>query len=149
MIHPASCQQVKNQKLLFADFNKIASENSNVKLLWFDSNKNFIELFDELRNNYFNNQLIYMGVSENIRDYLSVADGMCLSSKMEGMPMTISESFSVGCIPICTPVGGCNDIIKDGFNGLLSSGLNTRDYYNVVVRFVKLKDVDKKSIKRN
>ena len=45
---------------------------------------------------------------DGVRDYMIAADAMCLSSKMEGMPMTIIEAFSVGLPALCTPVGGCS-----------------------------------------
>ena len=67
-------------------------------------------------------QLHLLGMRSNPRDYMKAADAFCLSSVYEGMPITLIECFSVGAIPICTPVGGIVNMIDDGKNGILSAG---------------------------
>lgn len=84
-----------------------------------------------------------LGKRTNPRDYMYVADAFCLSSIFEGMPITLIECFSVGAIPICTPVGGIKDMIKDGSNGMLADGCTQHDLENVLLRFVKLDDEQK------
>lgn len=44
---------------------------------------------------YMVKQFKYIGPVAHVRDYLAQADAMCLSSKMEGMPMTIIEAFQL------------------------------------------------------
>lgn len=136
--HPASCQPVKNQELLFKAFTKLAGEYSNVHLYWAGSNGVHKELFNSL-SCFFSSQITYLGVVPNVRDYLSVSDAMCLCSKLEGMPITIIEAFSTSCIPLCTPVGGCVNMIESGKNGYLSEDLTVDAYYNMLKNFVELK----------
>lgn len=112
-IHPASCQKVKNQELLIKAFAKLVKDYPNVKVLWLGSNETFKSLYDTLVPDMVL-QFKYVGTVPNVRDYLAQADAMCLSSKMEGMPMTIIEAFSVGCPALCTPVGGILNMIEDG-----------------------------------
>lgn len=147
-IHPASCQKVKNQELLFKAFSKLSSDYPNVKLLWLGSNKNFHDLYDSLMK-FFPNCAQYIGVVPNVRDYLAKADAMCLSSKMEGMPMTIIEAFSVGCPPLCTPAGGIVNMIRDGENGLLSDDLEVESYYKMLKSFCDLSKEDRERMKKN
>lgn len=45
----------------------------------------------------------------------------------EGMPMTILESLSVGTPVIAPNIGGPNEIIKDGYNGLIYEVSNKKD----------------------
>ena len=145
-LHPASCQQVKNQELLLKGFNRLLDEGVDAKLVWVGSNETFIDLFRSLEP-LMKRNVSYLGVVDNVRDYMVAADAMCLSSKMEGMPMTIIEAFSVGCVPICTPVGGCVNMIQSGKNGLLSKDLSEEAYFEALLTYAKASKENKKELK--
>ena len=148
-IHPASCQPVKNQELLFKSFAELKNKYRNIRLIWYGSNKAYKELFDSLTPFFSDrNGIEYGGIHSNIRSALMVADAMCLSSKMEGLPMTIIEAFSVGCPALCTPVGGCRNIISNGINGFLSESNSMEDYIKMLEKFILLSK-DKKTGMRN
>ena len=145
-IHPASCQFVKNQVLLLSAFNRLLDDGIDAKLVWVGSNKSFIRLFHSLEP-LMKRNVYYLGVVDNVRDYMVASDAMCLSSKMEGMPMTIIEAFSVGCVPICTPVGGCLNLIQSGKNGLLSEDLSEKAYFMTLLTYVKASEEKKQAFK--
>lgn len=136
-IHPASCQPVKNQQLLFRAFAKLSEEIPNIKLLWLGSKNAYQEMFEELQT-IMPQIAQYGGIVPNVRDYLAEADAMCLSSQMEGMPMTIIEAFSTGCPALCTPVGGIVNMINDGENGMLSMDLEVESYYKMLKSFCNM-----------
>lgn len=144
-IHPASCQPVKNQKMLLSVFQKLTKKYKNVYLYWFGSVTHNQELFCELKC-FFSDNIKYCGCVNDIRSYLKQADAMCLSSTIEGMPMVIIEAFSVGCIPIVTPAGGCFDMVQDGINGFISETFTEEDYYNKVETFILLRHSEKAKI---
>ena len=149
-IHPASCQPVKNQQLLFSAFQKLASKYKNVKLLWFGNNTMYHDLFMEL-SKYFSEYIVYGGCVDNMRDHMAKADAICLSSLKEGMPMSIIEAFSVGCVPLVTPAGGCVNMVSHSVNGFIASSFDVEDYYNILETFVllspdKLKEMKKASL---
>ena len=145
-IHPASCQPVKNQELLIKAFTRLVIEYSNSKMIWLGSNASYKTLFDSLIS-IKPQQFEYLGVVPNVREYLSQADAMCLSSKMEGMPMTIIEAFSVGCPSLCTPVGGIVNMIENGVNGMLSDDLEVESYYKMLKSFCKLTTKQRKQMR--
>lgn len=147
-IHPASCQVVKNQQLLFKAYSKLTKEYPKTKLYWLGSNTTYHELYDTLVP-YMPDCAQFVGVVPNVRDYLSVADAMCLSSKMEGMPMTIIEAFSVGCPPLCTPVGGIVNMIQNGENGMLSEDLEVESYYKMLKSFCNMTPEERLRMKEN
>lgn len=147
-IHPASCQVVKNQRLLFKAFSRLSKEYTNVKLYWLGNNKTYYDLYKSLVPE-MPNTVIYLGVVPNVRDYLAQADAMCLSSIMEGMPMTIIEAFSVGCPSLCTPVGGIVNMIKNGENGMLSDDLKEESYYKMLKSFCELTPEQRKQMREN
>ena len=145
-IHPASCQPVKNQELLIKAFTRLVIEYSNSKMIWLGSNASYKTLFDSLIS-IKPQQFEYLGVVPNVREYLSQADAMCLSSKMEGMPMTIIEAFSVGCPSLCTPVGGIVNMIENGVNGMLSEDLEVESYYKMLKSFCELTTEQRKQMR--
>lgn len=147
-IHPASCQMVKNQQLLFRAFSKLTEEHYNVKLCWLGSVNTYYELYESLKKE-MPSSAIYIGVVSNVRDYLAEADAMCLSSKMEGMPMTIIEAFSVGCPCLCTPVGGIVNMIRNGENGMLSENLEIESYYKMLKTFCELTTDERQTMRDN
>lgn len=145
-IHPASCQPIKNQQLLIKAFAKVVEEYPNSKMIWMGRNDSDITLYKSLIP-YMVKQFKYIGPVAHVRDYLAQADAMCLSSKMEGMPMTIIEAFSVGCPALCTPVGGIVNMINEGENGMLSHGLSIDDYYLMLKRFYCLSPKERTHMK--
>lgn len=91
-----------------------------------------------------NSKHVYLlGTRTNPRDYMKAADAFCLSSVYEGMPITLIECFSVGAIPICTPVGGIINMIEDGANGILAKGTSEDDIYEALMRFMNMSDTEK------
>lgn len=94
-------------------------------------------------------QVHLLGTRTNPRDYMKAADAFCLSSVYEGMPITLIECFSVGAIPICTPVGGIVNMIDDGKNGILATGTSQEEIEAAILRFLNLTDEERAEMKRN
>lgn len=63
-----------------------------------------------------------------ILDELLLNDILILPTKFEGLPVSMLEAMSMGCIPIVTNLeGGIQDIVEDGFTGfkcLIDDNLN-------------------------
>lgn len=147
-VHAARCEAIKNQVLLLKAFNKLTETYNNVELLWLGDYEHDRALFDSLMP-YKSKEVKTLGLVSNVRDYLAEADAMCLSSKMEGMPMTIIEAFSVGCPSLCTPVGGIINMIQNGENGMLSENLEVESYYSMLKAFCDLTPQERQQMKEN
>lgn len=141
-LHIARCSPEKNQKMLINVINRLTNEGKNIALLivgsGFESN-----LGKQLKEMAGSN-LYFLGQRHNIVDHYLNADAFCLSSLHEGMPITLIESLSCGCIPICTPVGGIINTIKNGYNGFLSKSTTEEDYYQAIINFITNKNQIKK-----
>ena len=88
-----------------------------------------------------------LGTKQNVGDYLACADFFVLSSTWEGLPLSLLEAMSMGCVPISTPAGGVVDVIKDGENGLLCPTFESVDFYNTIAKvFDKDFAINKKQI---
>ncbi len=76
--------------------------------------------------------IIFLGLKHNVVDFFKCADFFTLSSDYEGMPITLIEALSVGCIPVGTPVSGFNDIIKDEVNGFVAHDFGDDSYIKAI-----------------
>lgn len=86
-----------------------------------------------------------LGERHNPLDYLKEADVFALSSIFEGMPISLLEALAVGAIPVCTPVGGIPNVVKDKVNGFLSEDISEESYYNALKKSL---DADTDTLKK-
>lgn len=144
-IHIARFNKSKNQELLISVFNKLASENIVFVLLIIGNGFN-TSAGKDLQNKACSS-IKFLGEKHNVNDYLLCADVFCLTSFYEGLPISLLEALSAGCVPICTPVGGINDVITDGITGYLSDDISIESYYQAIKRFLNNpKTIEKKSL---
>lgn len=137
-IHIARCQPMKDQILLTDSFNELIQEGEKLVLTiigdGFDS-----ALGKKIKDKACSN-IHFLGTKDNVYDYLACADAFCLSSKYEGMPITLIEAYMSGKPIISTPVCGAVDIVKEGVNGYLSAGHTKEQYKNAIRQFIVNKD---------
>lgn len=133
-VHIARCHSQKNQDLLIRAFNRLVEQHIDASLLIIGSG------FDGFEGGKLRqlacNRIYFLGEKKNVSDYLLCSDAFCLSSKYEGLPISLLEALSCGVTPICTPVGGILDVITDGVTGYLSSDLSVDAYLDALKRFI-------------
>ena len=137
-VHAGRIHAVKNQEMLVKAFERCISDGYNIRLLI--AGRVTDDIIYRKIEGHLSDKIIYLGETSDVRAIMSVADAFCLSSIMEGMPITIIEAMSVGCVPICTPVGGCINMIEDGINGFLSIDTQVESYASKIKKFC---DIDK------
>ena len=131
-IHIARCNPLKNQELLIKSFNKIYEDGIDYVLLVI-GNKYDSELGNKLKN-IACNRIHFLGEKSNVSDYLACSQYFCLSSKYEGLPISLLEALAYGVTPICTAVGGIPDVIIDGKSGYLSTDLTVDSFVSTIKR---------------
>lgn len=145
IVNVARITEQKNQLQLAQAIKQLRLEGFDVELVLVGAilDKNIAGKIADLQAPYIH----FLGPKNNPRDYIKDADAFCLSSKYEGMPITLIECFSVGTIPICTPVGGVVNMIRNGSNGLLSHDVSVDSIKDSLCRFIKMSDNDKESMR--
>lgn len=89
-----------------------------------------------------------LGLRNNPLEYLKESGSFALCSLYEGLPISLIEALGVGAIPICTPVGGIVDLVKDGENGFLSADLEEESFYQAEKRFLEKSDEELEQMRK-
>ena len=117
-VHIARFHPQKNQSLLVESFNQIRQNGYNAILLVIGDG--FNEGEGRKLKERSCDSIFYLGLKNNVGDYLRCADAFCLSSVYEGLPISLLEAMACGVVPICTRVGGIPDVIENGKTGIMS-----------------------------
>lgn len=99
----------KNHKLLI----ECAKEKSDILFIclgdWGIEEQEYAEEIIESMKNTDN--IKYIGVKDNVSDYLILSDAIIFTSLYEGLPISLLEAISIGKPCISTAVGGIPDLI--------------------------------------
>ena len=106
---------------LVAAFEKLISENKNIKLLLVGP---FEEELDPLSDKTTliikqNKQIISVGYQNDVRPYFAIANVLVFPSYREGFPNVVMQAGAMGLPSIVTNINGCNEIIVNGENGII------------------------------
>ena len=145
-IHPGRISEAKNQVVLCKVFANLIKKGYDIILVIYGGIEDE-KIYNEIKG-YFSDRIRYNGISNDIPSLMAQADAFVLPSIWEGLPVTLLEALSVGCIPICSPVGGIVNVIEDGINGILSKSSDEADYYMALDRFISMSDEDIKSMRK-
>ncbi|WP_104384602.1 glycosyltransferase family 4 protein [Sphingobacterium sp. HMA12] len=146
-VNVARIDTQKNQLNLVRAFKNLRSTIGNGVLLVLGDVMNetiYRNIIDEVAGEY---NIYLLGGVSNVEDYLAASDAFILPSIYEGMPISLIEALSHGCIPICSPVGGMKDMIEDEKNGFFTTGTLVDDIANGIVRYSK--NENKEAISEN
>lgn len=61
----------------------------------------------------------FLGVRDDVPEWMTAADGYVMSSAWEGMPMVLLEAAAAGLPIVATRVGGNHEVVRDGESGFL------------------------------
>ena len=121
----------KNQKLLVSSYLKLREKYENICLVIIgDLGKNN-HFFQEIKEHNGTNNIHFIGVVKNVYDYLLCSDIFCLSSKYEGLPISLLEALAAGKVCACTPAGGISSVLGNKM-GYVSQNFSVYSYYKTL-----------------
>lgn len=129
-LNVARLMEQKNHELLIHSFKLLLQRGHDAILLIigdYENNPTIKSRLDEIATS---ERIIFLGTKQNVTDYLASSDYFCLSSKWEGLPISLLEAGLSGVYPISTPVGGVPDVIIDPNWGMLSADIDVSSYLN-------------------
>ena len=77
-----------------------------------------------------NNNIINIGLQNDVRPYFAIADILVFPSYREGFPNVVMEAGAMGLPSIVSNINGCNEIIKEGENGWIIPVKDEEAIYN-------------------
>lgn len=83
-----------------------------------------------------NGAIITTGFQPDVRPYLALSNALVFPSYREGFPNVVMQAGAMGLPCIVTDINGCNEIIKEGINGVIVSVKNTDDLLLFMNEFV-------------
>ncbi len=109
-------------------FIQISKKHLNAKLLIVGHTEADLDplLPVTLHNIEFNKRIIEVGFQKDIRPYLAIADLFTFPSYREGFPNVILQANAMGVPCIVSDINGCNELIKQGENGLIVPAKNSK-----------------------
>ena len=109
-------------------FIQISKKHHNAKLLIVGHTEADLDpLFPKtLHNIEFKERIIEVGFQKDIRPYLAIADLFIFPSYREGFPNVILQANAMGVPCIVSDINGCNELIKQGENGLIVPTKNSK-----------------------
>jgi glycosyltransferase involved in cell wall biosynthesis len=143
-VHVARFHPQKNQQLLIDAFNALNGENIDFTLLIIGAHYDESEGIELQRTAC--GKIHFLGEKSNVGDYLLCSNAFCLTSRYEGLPISLLEALSCGLTPVCTTVGGIPDVIEEGTTGYLSEDLTVDGYVSAVKNYLKT-PIDPKILK--
>ena len=66
-----------------------------------------------------NPRIVTVGFQEDVRTYYAISDCLVFPSYREGFPNVVLQAGAMGLPSIVSDITGCNEIIKDGVNGVI------------------------------
>lgn len=125
----------KNYKLLVEVFNKLHGKADAILIIIGKDDSPGQSSLEALLKSKKDN-VFFPGAKNNVADYMACADFYCLSSKFEGMPITVIEALSAGLPVLSTNVGGIPEMITSGENGILVDGINEEAYVEALMKMM-------------
>lgn len=83
-----------------------------------------------------NKNIIQVGHQPDVRPYFAMADVLVFPSYREGFPNVVMQAGAMNVPCIVTDINGCNEIIKDGLNGLIIPVKNVQAIKNSMEYFL-------------
>lgn len=121
---------------LIEAFSKLSIKNDSIKLLIAGPKEDYNSITSnstwELEHNP---NIIYLGFQSDIRPLLALSDVLVLPSYREGLGMVLLEAGAMGVPCIVSDIIGCNDVIIENINGLLT---NVKDVNSLFVAMERL-----------
>lgn len=83
-----------------------------------------------------NENIILLEWQKDVRPFLSISDALAFPSYREGFPNTVLQASAMKTPSIVSNINGCNEIIKDGYNGVVIPVKSTKALQNAMEKLV-------------
>jgi glycosyltransferase involved in cell wall biosynthesis len=94
----------------------------------------------------------FLGPRKDVPRLMAESDVLLMTSDYEGLPLTLIEALHTGLPIVATDVGGCNEVVIDGFNGFLRQPNDAQGLAECLVQLAqspdRLEEMGRNSLQR-
>jgi glycosyltransferase involved in cell wall biosynthesis len=148
LVYVGRLEPVKNHALLLNAFRSALQSMPGLRL-WMvgdgSDRKTLQNLAVELR---VNTHVTFWGQQLDVAPFFSAADAFIMSSKSEGLPMSLLQAFSIGLPAIVTDVGGMAEVVRLAQAGYTVSPENPAEMAVAILRLAA-GDAERKQFSKN
>jgi glycosyltransferase involved in cell wall biosynthesis len=84
------------------------------------------------------NRVRFLGFEPEVRGWMQAADGFVLSSRWEGLPMSLLEAGACALPAVATDVPGSREVIVDGQTGALAAADSVEALHGAMIQMMRL-----------
>jgi len=133
LVYVGRLEPVKNHALLFNAFREALSSMPGLQL-WMVGDGRERKMLESLATESgISSQVTFWGQRLDVAPFLSAADAFIMSSKSEGLPVSLLQAFSLGLPAIVTDVGGMAEAVRLAKAGFTSAA-NPKEMAAAILR---------------
>ncbi|NOR45753.1 MAG: glycosyltransferase, partial [Candidatus Delongbacteria bacterium] len=135
----------KGVEELFEAINNLSENYDNLEFLFVGGleEKKYKDIIEN------NDNITYLGRSEDVRNEIREVDCIINPSYHEGMSNVLLESAAMGKPLLASNIPGCKEIVEDGYNGFLFKPKSPSSLEESIIKFIELSDEDKVIMGKN
>jgi glycosyltransferase involved in cell wall biosynthesis len=148
LVYVGRLEPVKNHALLLNAFRSALQSMPGLRL-WMVGDGNDRKALESLAAELgIASQVTFWGQQLDVAPFFSAADTFIMSSKSEGLPMSLLQSFSMGLPAIVTGVGGMAEVVRLAHAGFTVSATDPAEMAAAILRLAA-GDTERKQFSKN
>jgi len=136
----------KNHKLMLQSLKLLKNKGYDFELIVIGNGGLLNQLQETVKSLELENNIEFYGYVTNPYPVIKSSDIFLSTSLSEGFPTVIVESLFFGVPVVTTPVGGAEELIKTGINGIIS-GFSAESFCESIIKIISSK-LDKVGIQK-
>lgn len=140
LVNVAGIFESKNQIYLAKEVKEFNKKNQRKITLHFYGQIRDNLYFNDLKD-YFDQHIVYKGISDNIYKTVKAYNYSILASHYEGLPLSLMETMSQGLVPISSNVGGISELFSDK-EGYLYNPSDKKALKNIFKKILNVSEKD-------
>ncbi len=138
--------KAKDYPNLLVAFSHVRATYSNIKILIIGDGELKEELHSLTKKLNLESNVIFLGLKDNIHDWMSACDFFVLSSEWEGFGLVVAEAMSCERITIATDSGGVKEVL--GNNGFLVPIKDSKKLSDAILKAISMPNLDKENLQK-
>jgi glycosyltransferase involved in cell wall biosynthesis len=134
LVYVGRLEPVKNHALLLRAFHAALLSMPNLRL-WMVGDGSERKMLESMVSELgITSQVTFWGQQLDVAPFFSAADAFIMSSKSEGLPMSLLQAYSLGVPAIVTDVGGMAEVVRIAQAGLAVSATDPAEMASAILR---------------